>query len=164
MPRRPTVDYALLALGAIVLVSTIARFLLSRGVAAPWIAPDEQLYGLLGRSLVAGDGLRILGGAVPYYSLLYPLFVGLPFIWSDVAGGVAWVQAPPLPVTLSPALVPVLAGHSSTTLVGIVSVGGVVSRTVMVWTALVLLPHWSVTVQVRQIVSVPPQLLLTTSL
>lgn len=83
----------MLALGALVLASTVARFALSRGVAAPWIAPDEQLYGLLGRSLVAGDGLRVLGEPVPYYSLLYPLFVGLPFIWGELAGAVTGVQA-----------------------------------------------------------------------
>ena len=83
----------MLALGALVLGSTVARFALSRDVAAPWIASDEHLYGLLGRSLVAGDGLRVLGESVPYYSLLYPLLVGLPFTWSDLAGGVTGVQA-----------------------------------------------------------------------
>jgi hypothetical protein len=93
MSRRPAADRALLLLGALIIASTVARFALSRGVAAPWIAPDEQLYGLLGRSLVAGDGLRVLGEQVPYYSLLYPLFVGLAFIWSDPAGGVTGVQA-----------------------------------------------------------------------
>jgi hypothetical protein len=91
--RRLAVDRALLALAALVLASTIVRFTLSRGVAAPWIAPDEQLYGLLGRSLVAGEGLRILGEPVAYYSLLYPLLVGLPFIWSGVAAAVTQVQA-----------------------------------------------------------------------
>jgi hypothetical protein len=91
--RRLAVDWALLALAALVLASTIVRFALSRDVAAPWIAPDEQLYGLLGRSLVAGDGLRVLGEPVSYYSLLYPLLVGLPFVWSGVAGAVTQVQA-----------------------------------------------------------------------
>ena len=56
----------MLALGALVLGSTVARFALSRGVSAPWIASDEHLYGLLGRSLVAGDGLRVLGESVPH--------------------------------------------------------------------------------------------------
>ena len=83
----------MLALAGLVLASTIARFGLSRGVDAPWIAPDEQLYGLLGRSLVAGDGLRLLGETVPYYSFLYPLVVGLPFLVSDAGGGVTGVQA-----------------------------------------------------------------------
>src|SRR6266702_3586251 len=44
------------------------------------------------------------------------------------------------------------------------NVGGVVSRTVMVWTQLRLLPHWSAAVQVRKIILVPAQWLLTTSL
>src|SRR5690348_16116878 len=70
----------------------------------------------------------------------------------------SWAVATPL------ALVPVLAGHSSTTFVGQVSVGGVVSCTVMVWTALVLLPHWSVAVHVLEMTLAPPQLLVTTSL
>jgi hypothetical protein len=91
--RRHAPDTALLALAALVLVSTAVRFALSRGVAAPWIAPDEQLYGMLGRSLVNGDGLRVLGGSVPFYSALYPLLVGLPFTWSDAAGAVTDVQA-----------------------------------------------------------------------
>jgi hypothetical protein len=91
--RRLPVDRPLLALGALVLASTVARFVLSRGVAAPWIAPDEQLYGMLGRSLVDGDGLRLLGHHAAYYSTLYPLLVGLPFLWTDAAGAVRDVQA-----------------------------------------------------------------------
>jgi len=86
-------DRALLQLAALVVASTAARFALSRGVDAPWIAPDEQLYGLLGRSLVAGEGLTVLGEPVAFYSLLYPLLVGLPFLWTDIAGGVTGVQA-----------------------------------------------------------------------
>ncbi|TML47314.1 MAG: hypothetical protein E6G20_08830 [Actinobacteria bacterium] len=93
MARRPVVDGGLIALGGIVLVSTVVRFALSRGVDAPWIAPDEQLYGLLGRSLVTGHGLKVLGQSVPYYSLLYPLLVGLPSLWSDTAAAVTWAQA-----------------------------------------------------------------------
>src|SRR5215472_6178259 len=61
-------------------------------------------------------------------------------------------------------LVLVLAGHSSVRLAGAVMVGGVVSRTVMVWTALALLPQASVAVQVRAMILVPPQLFVTTSL
>jgi hypothetical protein len=93
VPCRRGHDRALLALGALVLASTVARFALSRGVDAPWIASDEQLYGLLGRSLVSGDGLEILGERVPYYSLLYPLLVGLPLVGLDLAAGVTGVQA-----------------------------------------------------------------------
>ena len=93
MLRRRPPDLALVALAGLVLASTLLRFALSRGVDAPWIAPDEQLYGLLGRSLVDGHGLKVLGHAVPFYSLLYPLLVGLPTLWSDTAGAVSWVQA-----------------------------------------------------------------------
>ena len=63
-----------------------------------------------------------------------------------------------------PALVLVSAGQSSTRSNGQVIVGLVVSRTVMVCTQLELLPQSSVAIQVRAIVSVPPQLLLTESL
>lgn len=92
MRGRAALDRSILGLAVLVLASTTARFVLSRDVAAPWIAPDEPLYGLLGRSLVAGDGLRVLGEAVPYYSFLYPLLVGVPFIGTDLAAGVTGVQ------------------------------------------------------------------------
>ena len=89
---RPAVDRGLVALGGLVLASTAARFLLSSGVEAPWIAPDEQLYGLLGRALLAGDGLSLLGEPVPYYSLLYPLLVGMSLALGDLADGVRTLQ------------------------------------------------------------------------
>src|SRR5258707_9696837 len=38
------------------------------------------------------------------------------------------------------------------------------SRTVIVWTALARLPHWSLATQVRAITLVPPQLFVTKSL
>src|SRR5215469_4579842 len=62
------------------------------------------------------------------------------------------------------ALVLVLAGHSRTRSGGQVRVGLVVSRTVIVWTQLELLPQASVAVQVRAMTLVAPQLLLTESL
>jgi hypothetical protein len=92
MPSRPSIDRALLGLVVLVVASSVVRFLVSRGVDAPWIAPDEQLYGLLGRSLVAGDGLTVLGERIPYYSLVYPLLVGLPFAWTGLEEGVRTVQ------------------------------------------------------------------------
>ena len=93
MPARLRPGRAVYALAALVAVSTVARFALSRGVEAPWIAPDEDLYGLLGRALVHGHGLTILGERVPYYSLLYPAFVGVPFLGRDLASGITVVQA-----------------------------------------------------------------------
>src|SRR5512146_1208164 len=70
----------------------------------------------------------------------------------------SWAVATPVWLVL------VSAGHSSVRLAGAVIVGGVVSLTVMVWTALALLPQASVAVQVRAITSVPPQLFVTASL
>ena len=92
MSRRWGIDRAVLALGGLVVLSVCVRFALSWSVDAPWIAPDEQLYGLLGRSLVSGDGLSLLGEPVAYYSILYPLLVGIPFLWSEIEDGVRWVQ------------------------------------------------------------------------
>ena len=87
MPHRLGRHGAVLALGGLVLVSTVVRVVGSRAVDAPWIAPDEHLYGLVGRSLVHGDGLTIFGDAVPYYSFLYPLFVGLAQVGTSTATG-----------------------------------------------------------------------------
>jgi hypothetical protein len=58
----------------------------------------------------------------------------------------------------------VLDPHSNVTSGGRVIVGGVVSRNVMVWTQLRLLPHWSVAVHRREMTLAPPQMLLTESL
>ena len=71
---------------------------------------------------------------------------------------------PSVAVATPVALVVVGAGQSSVRLGGAVMTGGVVSLTVMVWTALRLLPHWSVAVQVREMTLALPQLLLTESL
>ena len=106
MPRRLGTHGALLALGALVVGSTVARVVLSRGVDAPWIAPDEHLYGLVGRSLVHGDGLTIVGEPVPFYSLLYPLFVGLAFLGTDAATGLTVAQVAQA-VGMSAAAIPV---------------------------------------------------------
>ena len=66
--------------------------------------------------------------------------------------------------TATPALfVDVLAGHSNVTSGGGTRLGAA-SRTVIVCTAFVVLPHKSVAVHVRQTVLPAPQLLLTTSL
>jgi hypothetical protein len=66
------------ALGALVLLSTAFRAWAAVEVPVPWIAPDEMVYGLLGRSLWLHGSLSILGGPTPYYSLLTPLLAGFP--------------------------------------------------------------------------------------
>jgi hypothetical protein len=67
-----------LALGAVVLLSTAFRAWAAVSVPVPWIAPDEMVYGLLGRSLYLHGSLTILGGPTPFYSLLVPTLVGFP--------------------------------------------------------------------------------------
>src|SRR6266481_3256252 len=61
-------------------------------------------------------------------------------------------------------LVVVTAGHSSVKLAGRVRVGGVESRTVIVWMPFVMLPQASVAVQVRAMTLVLAQLVVTASL
>src|SRR5215831_10918289 len=70
---------------------------------------------------------------------------------------------PSVAVATPVTLVRVSPGHWSTRLAGSFSAGGVVSRTVIVCTPLTLLPQPSVAVQVRLMILVPPQLLVTTS-
>src|SRR6188472_2883535 len=60
-------------------------------------------------------------------------------------------------------LVPVFAGHSNVRSAGTVSTGAVVSFTVMVWTPVDVLPHWSTAFQFLVITFVPPQPALTLS-
>src|SRR6185503_12345955 len=52
--------------------------------------------------------------------------------------------------------VPVSAGHSNTTFVGQIMIGAVVSRTVIVCTALATLPQGSVAVHVREMTCATP--------
>ena len=66
------------ALAALVLLSTAFRAWAAVEVPVPWIAPDEMVYGMLGRSLWLHGSLAILGGPTPYYSLLTPLLAGFP--------------------------------------------------------------------------------------
>jgi hypothetical protein len=66
------------ALAALVLLSTGLRAWAAVKVPVPWIAPDEMVYGLLGRDLWLHGSLSILGGSTPYYSLLTPLLAGFP--------------------------------------------------------------------------------------
>jgi uncharacterized protein YdbL (DUF1318 family) len=66
------------ALAALVLLSTALRAWAAVKVPVPWIAPDEMVYGMLGRSLWLHGSLTILGGPTPYYSLLTPLLDGFP--------------------------------------------------------------------------------------
>ena len=85
--------HAVVGVGAIVLLSALARFLVARSFDVPWIAPDEMIYGLVGQSLWETGTLAIRESTVPYYSLPTPALVGLPLTAGDLASGVAVAQA-----------------------------------------------------------------------
>ena len=71
-------------LGLLLVVSVGLRAWAALAVPSPWVAPDEETYAALGRSLWHGDGLSVLGHPAGYLSLVYPLLVGLPLSLSDV--------------------------------------------------------------------------------
>jgi Dolichyl-phosphate-mannose-protein mannosyltransferase len=64
----------------IVGLSTIVRAAAGAFVPTPWIMGDEVVYSQLGRNLYEHGHLWLLGRPVPFYSLVYPAFVGLPFV------------------------------------------------------------------------------------
>jgi hypothetical protein len=75
------------ALAAIVLVSAGLRTWAALDVPVPWIAPDEMVYGLLGRGLYEHGSLAVLGGPTPFYSFLTPAFAGIPLNVFDLSTG-----------------------------------------------------------------------------
>ena len=79
--------------GLLVVASAAARFAVARGVDAPWIAPDETIYALLGRALWSDGSLSLLGEDAPFYSLVYPALIGLPLSVFGPSAGLAAVQA-----------------------------------------------------------------------
>ncbi len=77
---------------AIVVVSTAIRFAASQAFEPGWIAPDEAIYSLLGRSLWETGSATLLGSG-GYNALLYPALAGLPLTLADLGTGVTIVQA-----------------------------------------------------------------------
>ncbi len=59
----------------------------------PWIAPDETIYALLGRSLWETGSASLLGTGASGYGLVYPALIGLPLTLGDLGTGVAVTQA-----------------------------------------------------------------------
>jgi hypothetical protein len=70
----------------LVAVSVGARFVASLGFDAPWIAPDEMIYGILGRSFWKTGHMQLLAGNAPFYGF-YPLVAGLPLAAFGTTGG-----------------------------------------------------------------------------
>jgi hypothetical protein len=71
----------------LVATSSAFRALAAENVSGPWIAPDEMVYSLLGHGLWQHGSLTILGGPTPYYSFLFPAFVGFPLSIGSVSFG-----------------------------------------------------------------------------
>jgi hypothetical protein len=67
-----------IALVLLIAVSAAVRFWAARGMDLPWIAPDETIYALLGRSLWEDGSPTLLGAPASNYSFVYPALIGLP--------------------------------------------------------------------------------------
>ena len=70
-----------LAVAGLVAVSIVGRILLGLDVPTPWIAPDEMIYGILGRTLYHSGRLTIENAHSDFYSLVYPALIGGPLAW-----------------------------------------------------------------------------------
>lgn len=70
-----------LAVAGLVVLSIVGRVVLGRGIPTPWIAPDEMIYGLLGRTLYSSGRLAIENAHSDFYSLTYPALIGGPLAW-----------------------------------------------------------------------------------
>jgi hypothetical protein len=70
-----------LIVAGLVLVSILGRVVLGRGIPTPWIAPDEMIYGIVGRTLYSSGRLAIEGAHSDFYSLVYPALIGGPLAW-----------------------------------------------------------------------------------
>ncbi len=81
------------ALGATVLVSTIANTAIAWQRATPRYLPDEFLYGQLARSLAHGDGISVLGEPIRFTSLVEPLATAVFWLPDDPAFALRATQA-----------------------------------------------------------------------
>lgn len=80
-------------LTVLVTASALLRFWAAVLVPVPWIAPDEFVYGELGRSLYETGHFRLLGGPVRFYTLVVPLLAGLPLSIGSLATGYVLLKA-----------------------------------------------------------------------
>ncbi len=87
--RRPAPS---VVVAAIVAASAVLRFAAATRYDAPWIAPDEAIYGILGRSFWETGRMAVLGADAAFYGL-YPLLPGLPLALLGPEHGVTVTQA-----------------------------------------------------------------------
>jgi Dolichyl-phosphate-mannose-protein mannosyltransferase len=87
MPRQPTGFPEWTALATLVGISALVRAWAGTKVAGPWFIPDEVVYAQLGQSLYRFGHFRILGSTPDFFSLVYPLFLGLPLHAAGIVRG-----------------------------------------------------------------------------
>jgi hypothetical protein len=87
----------------LVAISSLIRFGASLGLRAPWIASDEMVYSMLGRSFWETGHMRVLSSA-PFYGF-YPVFAGLPLAGFGPAAGLLVLKALQAVVVSSTAVV-----------------------------------------------------------
>jgi hypothetical protein len=76
-------------LGGLVALSTILRAVAGLEISTPLIGPDEQTYAELGRSLYEHGRFEIWDQTNRFYTLTYPLLVGLALSNGDIEIGYA---------------------------------------------------------------------------
>jgi len=93
-------------LAALVAASTLLRAWAAAPIPTPWIAPDELIYALLGRSLWTTGHLDLLGHPTGFFSFVSPAVAGLPLSLGDPVRGYALLK-PLQSLVMSLAAVPV---------------------------------------------------------
>jgi hypothetical protein len=74
-------------------------------ISGPWFIPDEVVYAELGKSLYRLGHFEILGARPSFFSLVYPLFSGLPLHVAGIERGYAvakGLQAPAMSLAALP--------------------------------------------------------------
>jgi hypothetical protein len=94
-------------LAFLVLASIVVRAIAGSRLPGLWIAPDEMIYGILGRNVYEVGRLAILpDGPTEIYSVVYPVLIGLPLAALDTDAGYAVAKVVGA-VTMSATAVPV---------------------------------------------------------
>jgi hypothetical protein len=95
-----------LILAAVVAASVVARAISGLRIEGLWIAPDEMIWGGLGRSLWEHGNLRPLGGEQQLYGIVYPALVGGPLVLAGLERGYDILKVVQ-PVVMSATAIPV---------------------------------------------------------
>jgi len=80
-------------LTGLVLVSALARYLLARRVAAPWIMVDELIYSELAKGVAEGAGFSIRGVPTHAYGFVYPLVIAPAYLIDSLPRAYELVKA-----------------------------------------------------------------------